>query len=249
MVAQFVPIKLDINSAEYRQWRRDHPVEGNGVPKLFVVRADGETLYGKSGSLTGAELSIMLAGVLRSSGKILSPKEASALVDAAESFAKLKESGEIGNAVKALSRVRKIGEPGSIESYSAPAVALNTLVIETATEVKTQLDQLAEKLEIKDASEKLDAILEFLEIRRNYGALRILKPELAAFQKKHTTKENSQLTREARVIDSARIANSKNKKARAIGKLRELIAESEIDAVKSIAKSTIETLEVDESVE
>jgi len=50
----------------------------------------------------------MLAGVLRSSGKFLSSKKASALVDATESFASLKEAGEIASAVKALARFGKL---------------------------------------------------------------------------------------------------------------------------------------------
>ncbi len=90
-MAQFVPVKLDVASKEYAQWRQDHPSEGNTIPKLFVVRADGETLYGRSGSLNGSELPNMLTRALQNSGRILNSKEATMLTRAADEFEKFKK--------------------------------------------------------------------------------------------------------------------------------------------------------------
>jgi hypothetical protein len=234
IVAQFVPVKLDVASDEYAQWRQDHPSEGNTIPKLFIVRADGETLYGRSGSLKGQDLPNMLTRALQNSGRILNAKEASLLTKAADEFTNLKQENQVEKAIKALGRVRKIGEPGKIPSYSQPASRVNQLAIETATNVKTELDTLAAKMDGEN-SDKLNAIMEYLRIKREYGALKLLKPELASFQKIHTGKANSQLTREAKIIDAAKTADSKSKRARALSRLNDLITKSEIEEIKVLS--------------
>ncbi len=243
-MAQFVPVKLDVESDEYRQWRMDHPSEGSTIPKLFVVRADGATLYGKSGSLPGDQLPLMLQQALQHSGKILKVRDSSTLATAADEFERLKADGQITAAIKALGRGRKIGEPGNIASFAHPASRVNELANETALAVKSELESLVGKMD-GDAGEKLAAVLEFLRIKREYGGLSLLKPEWAAFQKSHLTQGNSTLAREAKVIDGAKSADSKSKKTRAIVRLQDLIAKTENEEVKLIAEEILAELETE----
>mgnify|MGYP001200081108 CR=1 FL=1 len=248
-MAQFVPIKLDVNSPEYAKWRQDHIPDGNGIPQLFIVRADGETLYGRSGALLGPDLPNMLIAALQNSGRILSARESQALIEAADKFIKEKEKGNYESAIKAISRIRKIGEPGRIPSYSEPALKLNRLVIQTANEIRSQLKDFGNLIESDQAEAKLTAMLGYLTLRQGFGALKMVKPDLAAFQKKYTLKENKQLTREAKVIDSANQANTKSKKTRAIDTLRELVDQTENEAVREEAKKRLfelkRTMDVD----
>lgn len=241
-MAQFVPIKLDVSSPEYAQWRRDHTPDGNGIPQLFIVRADGETLYGRSGSLRGPDLPNMLIAALQNSGRILSAREAQSLSEAADKFTQEKEKGNFESAIKAISRVRKIGEPGQIPSYSEPALRVNRLVIETTEEVRNQLKELASQIESDQADAKLKAMLGYLKLRQDFGALKMVKSDLAAFQKKYTAKENKQLAREAKIIVSADQANTKSKKTRAIEALTELINETEIEPVRKEAEKKLSEL-------
>lgn len=241
-MAQFVPVKIDVDTPEYAQWRQDHSSEGNTIPKLYVVRADDATLYGRSGSLQGRDLPDMLVRALQNSGRILSLQEVNSLNKAADEFVKLKQQGDIDKAINAINRVRKIGDPGNIASYSASAMRVNELVTTTATEIKIQLSELATQMKSEETEAKLGAILGYLKIRREFGGLKIIKSDLAEFQKKYTTKGNSQLTREARIIDTATIADTKSKKTRAKEKLQELISKSKIEAVKSLADRTLEAL-------
>ena len=241
-MAQFVPIKLDVSSPEYAQWRRDHTPDGNGIPQLFIVRADGKTLYGRSGSLRGPDLPNMLIAALKNSGRILSSQEARALTEAADKFTEEKEKGNFESAIKAISRVRKIGEPRLIPSYSEPALRLNKLVIDTAEEVRNQLKELSSQIESDQADAKLKSMLGYLKIRQDFGALKLVKPDLASFQKKHTLKENKQLAREAKILESASEANTKSKKTRAIESLNDLINETEIEPVRKEAKRKLSEL-------
>ncbi|MGI9496806.1 MAG: hypothetical protein ACR2NK_12170 [Mariniblastus sp.] len=238
-----MPIKLDVSSPEYAQWRRDHTPDGNGIPQLFIVRADGETLYGRSGSLRGPDLPNMLISALQNSGRILSAREAQSLVEAADKFTQEKNKGNFESAIKAISRVRKIGEPGQIQSYSEPALRVNRLVIETADEVRNQLKKLANQIETDHADIKLKAMLGYLKLREDFGALKMVKPDLAAFQKKYTLKDNKQLAREAKIIESANQANTKSKKTRAIATLTELIGETEIEPVRKEAEKKLSALQ------
>ena len=242
-MAQFVPIKLDVSSPEYAQWRRDHTPDGNGIPQLFIVRADGETLYGRSGSLRGPDLPNMLIAALQNSGRILSAREAQSLVEAADKFTQEKNKGNYESAIKAISRVRKIGEPGQIRSYSEPALRVNRLVIETADEVRNQLKKLANQIETDQPDIKLKAMLDYLKLREDFGALKMVKPDLAAFQKKYTLKDNKQLAREAKIIENANQANTKSKKTRAIATLTELIGETEIEPVRKEAEKKLSALQ------
>lgn len=238
-----MPIKLDVSSPEYAQWRRDHTPDGNGIPQLFIVRADGETLYGRSGSLRGPDLPNMLIAALQNSGRILSAREAQSLVEAADKFTQEKNKGNYESAIKAISRVRKIGEPGQIRSYSEPALRVNRLVIETADEVRNQLKKLANQIETDQADIKLKAMLDYLKLREDFGALKMVKPDLAAFQKKYTLKDNKQLAREAKIIENANQANTKSKKTRAIATLTELIGETEIEPVRKEAEKKLSALQ------
>ena len=45
-----------------------YPIDGRGIPRIYVVRADGEMLYGAVGSLPGDELPQMLLATLKQSG-------------------------------------------------------------------------------------------------------------------------------------------------------------------------------------
>ncbi|MDB4473314.1 hypothetical protein N9030_01855, partial [bacterium] len=140
-------------------------------------------------------------------------------------------------------RVRKIGEPGQIPSYSEPALRVNRLVIETADEVRNQLKDFASQIESDQADAKLTAMLGYLALRQDFGALKLVKSDLAAFQKKHTLKENKQLAREAKIIENANQANTKSKKTRAIQTLTELIDQTEIEPVRKEAEKKLSELQ------
>ena len=60
LVAQFVPLKLDVKSNDYKVWRRDHKPPKNAIPQVYIVRADGEELYNNVGGLSAEKLQPLL---------------------------------------------------------------------------------------------------------------------------------------------------------------------------------------------
>ncbi len=243
--AQFVPVKLDVNSDEFRAWSRDlkETGEGGGIPYIYVVRSDGETLYGQGGALPGDKLPAMLATSLQNSGRVLSTREVESLTTAAQRFTNLQGSGDMAGAIKALNKIGRLGTPGQVASYAQSANKVNELANAAATEVTAQLAELNDPIESGDTAEKVAAVLASLKIESDYSGLKILKPEIAKFKKAlGKKKEISQLVREAKVINLAKTASSKTAKKRALEKLQELIDSTEIEEIKTAAQETLDGL-------
>jgi len=201
--AQFVPVKLDVNSSEFRSWESDLKKTNNNkaVPYVFVVRSDGETLYGGGGSLPGDKLGMMLASTLQNSGRVLSAKEIDTLGTVVERYESSIEAGDIAGAVKALNKTGRVGVPGQIASYARAASKVNQLADTAATEVVAKLQELAGSVESSETSDQLTAILASQKLERDYGALKILKPEFAKFKKAlGKNKAISQLVKESKII-------------------------------------------------
>ena len=248
--AQFVPVKIDINSDEYRTWVRDANLksEGKGVPAVHVVRSDGESLYGQRGGISDDNLKTLLMTTLQTSGRILNVKEVETLTAAAEKFESLQKAGDIEGAVKAINKAGRIGVPGQIPSYAESANQVNVLVETVSTEVTSKLEELRGAIESGETAEKLDAILTASKLGNDYGKLKVLKPELAKFRKELSkNKEISQLVKDAKVINYAVSASSTAAKKRAAAKLEALIDSTEIEAVKSSAQQTLGALQEQES--
>ena len=246
--AQFVPVKLDINSSEFRAWSRDLKNTGkdNGVPHIYVVRSDGETLYGNGGGLAGDKLGMMLSSTLENSGRVLTAKEVEKLSAAAEQFQNLQGSGDIAGAVKAINKIGRIGVPGQIASYAEAANQVNKLATSSATEVVTKLQESGATIESGETAEIVEAVLASMKLQSDYSGLKILKPEFAKFKKAlGKNKEISQLVKEAKVINSAATASSNSAKKRALTKLQELIDTTEIDEIKAAAKLELDELKAE----
>lgn len=243
--AQFVPVKLDVNSNEFRSWSKDlkETSKGTGVPYIYVVRSDGETLYGGGGALPGDKLGMMLASTLQNSGRVLSAKEVDTLGTVVERYESSIEAGDIAGAVKALNKTGRMGVPGQIASYAKAANKVNELAKTAATEVVAKLEELGGSIESSETGDQLTAILASQKLESDYGSLKILKPEFSKFKKAlGKNKEISQLVKEAKIISAANSASSKTAKKRALEKLQQLIDSTEIDAVKTTAKSALEEL-------
>lgn len=246
MVAQFVPVKIDVASPEFREWERDHPSEGRSIPIIYVVRADGEALYAKSGSLPGDALPELLIQALDSSGRVLGEAEVTNILEVTEEFKERQANNDTVGAIKSLNKLKRIGVPGEINSYADSATELNRLVNEMATTYRTQLTALGEKVQGDIEEEKLDSILQFLQLRRTLSGFKPLKDEIAAFQKQLSRgNEIRQLHRDVKIIDAATLAKSESSQQRTRIKLRELIDSTDSAAVKKYASDILQKLEAD----
>lgn len=240
LVAQFVPVKLDTTTDQWQRWERQHQSAGSSIPILYVVRADGKTLYAKSGSLRGDSLPTMLVAALEQSGQILNEKEAKTISDTADEFEQHKNDGNLDLAIKSLRRVKKLGNPGAIASYANSAVRLNQLANDMAGEVLTRLQTIQTGINDSNSQVQLSALLEFYELKRTYARFGPVKPEFSAFQKSYSTnRELREIVSAAKLLDSARIAKSKTAQSKYAEKLAKLMDETTIDGVKAKAQEIL----------
>lgn len=243
--AQFVPVKLDIGSSAYRDWRKNLEMTGKELsyPYVFIVRSDGETIYGNGGLTAQTKLIPLMESALQTSGRILNAREAETLSGSAERFVNLSGSGDIVGAIKAINRAGRVGVPGQIPSFAQSAVEVNKLVTDTATKAMTKLQELDGAIESSEGSERVDAILASMKLTSDYGGLKVLKPEFTKFKKKlGKNKEISQLVKEAKIINSAVTASSKIAIKRGLEKLKELIEATEIEEIKTAAQAALDEL-------
>jgi len=174
----FIPLKIETNGSEWGKWVSRYQHEGNSIPIVFVVRADGQQLYGKSGSLPGPELPMMIEQVLAQAGKIYNEQQLEILKSSLEKAKQNLAAGDTGGAVRELTKIGKLGTPGSLGSYAQAAVEADSfakkLIEEAQTALKAANDQLTQE------ATRLEGALALAEAKRIYGALPPLNKEVAA---------------------------------------------------------------------
>ena len=102
ILAQYVPLELKSNEPEWSAWERKFPSEGNAIPIVYIVRADGQVLYGKSGSPD--ELGKFLVAYRKQAGAALSAKQVKDLT--AADILLLEDEEEIKLLASLLNKVR-----------------------------------------------------------------------------------------------------------------------------------------------
>ena len=174
----FIPLKIETNGSEWGKWVSRYQHEGNSIPIVFVVRADGQQLFGKSGSLPGPELPLMIEQVLSQAGTIYSDQQLQILKSSLDKAKANLAAGDTAGAVRELSKTGKLGTLGSLGCYAQVAVEADgfakKLVEQGSAALKAANDQLGQE------ATRLEGAIALAEAKRIYSALPPLKSELAA---------------------------------------------------------------------
>ena len=110
---------------------------GNGIPQLYVVRADGEQLYGGAGSLPGDALPQMLLAAMNRAGRSFNAEQAKFLQNQVNAASESLVAGNRLGAAVALAELGAMGGADNLQSFAAPA----TKASELYQELRTQIDQ------------------------------------------------------------------------------------------------------------
>ena len=161
---QFVPLKIITdNNANWSQWSRKYPMTGNGIPQLYVVRADGEQIYGGAGAPPGDELPAMLLASLKKSGRSFTNQEAGFLQRAVQVSDKAMQSGDLLKAAVALSEVGQLGPHDNLGSYAKPAMQSKELYLELKKQLDSRVAKAKSELLDSKASNPLEPMLTVYE--------------------------------------------------------------------------------------
>ncbi|MCH1497100.1 MAG: hypothetical protein L7U72_17900 [Rubripirellula sp.] len=145
---QFVSLKIVTdNNAEWRQWSRQYPMTGNAIPQLYVVRADGEQLYGGAGSLPGDALPQMLLASVKRAGRFFTEEQAKFLYESVEASEQSLMSGNLLVAGVRLADLLSLGSPSDLQSYAASALKASELHQELRLQIEEAVNEANDDLQ------------------------------------------------------------------------------------------------------
>lgn len=246
-MAQVVPIKIDTSSSDWQEWAQQHKAEGNGIPIVYVVRADGETLYAKSGTLTNEQLIQLMAAARNDAGMVLNEKDAQTLVEVTRRFTDFKDAGDLKSAIKTLRKAKRyLNKAGLVNSYAQVALSLNQEIrglnenaIKSINRVSQSLTEAAGKTE----AEQIRILQKFMGVRDQYADLKSVKSSLSRIQSSiRTDKQLNPLYESIKLLDMAAGAKSASQKLRYQEKLVNLIESNPSPIINAQAESILKTI-------
>jgi hypothetical protein len=222
----FIPLKIETNGEEWGKWASRYRHEGDSIPIVFVVRADGQQLYAKSGSLPGPELLVMIEQVLSQAGTVYSDQQLQILQSTLDKSQELLTADDTAGAVREFSKISKLGTLGQLGSYARAAVEADGFAQKLVEQGKTALTGANNKL--GQEATRLEGALALAETKRIYSALPPLKGDLAAAASAARTNPELRGTLKlAEQLDEARdLLQKPTGQRRAVTALNRIIAEN-----------------------
>ena len=238
LLAQFVPLRVGFSgTGDYGKWAALYPVEGNSIPKVFVIRADGEKLYGQSGAPTS--LGEFLQQQLGASGAILSAAQIDQLSQQVAKAKKLLDEGNVPQAITATMRCM------TTKSFAEPAVAASQLFAKIETDGQTAIKQASESLTKSDAPDaQLMAVVTLTETARLYAKLPLVaKAANVALRDVRKEKNNRDVLKQAEAVDAAKDLERKSPGPRAMTKYQQIAKDFPDSPAARFAQERIAVLE------
>lgn len=185
LAAQFVPLKIDTASDEWRSWVTKYPYDGRSIPIVFVVRADGEKIYAKSGSLPRSELPQLLSNSLSVAGTMLTERQLNDANKALEQLKKAQESNDWAEIGKSLRLAKRVGPLGAIGSYAQVASDLDKSISELGESSMARLKKIESAVADESLGEddKVNLAKIFLLAKNELGKISSLNPEISRMLK------------------------------------------------------------------
>ncbi len=236
----FVPLKIETRGEEWSKWTSQYRHEGSSIPIVFVVRADGKQLYGRSGPLPGLELPQMINLVLSQSGAIYNDQQLKLLEETLDRAKQASEDGDVNGAVREMSKLVKLGTPGELGSFSEAAIEADRLAEELAEMGRASLNEAKALLENEDTV--FEGALALAETRRTYVTLPALKDEVTAELNRMRADDQLRGTLKlAEQLDEARsLTENPAGQRRALIALRRLITQDPNSQAATIAQELIQ---------
>lgn len=249
-MAQFVPLKVNTEDESIGEWLSKYSHEGRSIPVLYVIRADGEQLYGKSGGKPGKELPKFLMGQLQQAGRMFSPRDLATLTDVVAKAKEAMQQDDIAVACIQVRRMAKLGKPGELGSYAQPAIEADALVKTLVEQGKAQLTVTQGQIEIE--STRFNGLVALATAKRTYGLLPDLKkPYGTALRDIRKNRQTRDLFTQATAIDRVHIILAKRRDGVkvAITILKKIIDGDPNSEAEKYAQEWIERLEAEDSEE
>ena len=223
-MTQFVPLKVDTASPEYQRLQQKHRSEGNTIPKIFVIRADGKKLYAKSGSLSGDQLPKLMVAAAREMGRPLGVKESELLEEINSAITAAMQEKNLKAAIVEFKKLKKLGEFGQIQSYAKAAIDNNQLAESLVVSVKEQAAEIRDSVEALDDS-IFSTLVTAVELKSAVGTVPQLKIEINQLDKLIRTNKSTALLYPTAKKVAAAITKLTHKSSRVVDSARRTLTE------------------------
>ncbi|MGD9648583.1 MAG: thioredoxin family protein [Pirellulales bacterium] len=237
-LAAYIPLKIDTDTPDWQTFGQRYRTQGNTIPKLFVIRADGQQIYGECGSHAGAQLPTVLGQALTQCGTILTDQQVLQAEAALTKINKLLTEERTDEAVAAL--VPALQSVGG--SYAQAAQQVVSLGKEMVSRGEKALADAEQKLAVEDVA--LEGAIELVEINRTYVRLPemnvALREAMRKYRKEEATKE---LLRQAELFDKAAVYARKSSPKKAMSAYQAIAARYEGTHAATLAETKIAELE------
>lgn len=244
-VTQFVPLKVDTATPEYAELQRKHRSEGNTIPKIFVIRADGKKLYAKSGSLSGDQLPTLMVAAVREMGRPLSPTEAKTLAEINQEIKAAIDKKDWRTAGQLFRKIKKLGPFGGITSFAKAAVENNQL----ASQMQTSIEEFATEFasSIESAETRFEAGIQLMQLKSDIGTLPSFRKGINELEKSLRSKlENSKKLSELKSVAAAirKLDHaSETARTRAVTTLQDFVESTEDATAKEFISGLMKQVE------
>lgn len=236
LIANFIPLKIDQGTPDWQAWGSRFESTGATIPKVFVVRADGQQLFGQSATLPGSELTSFLTQMLAQSGAPLAERQIEQMESALIAANKLLNEQQVEKAVQAIAPCLGSG------SYASAAVEIEKLGQRMVDEALAAAKSAEAKLASDD--ESFAGALELLALERTHAKLPAAVEAIRDILKQH--RRDSDLKdafSQAQAADRAKALEDKKQEKRAMAAYEALAARYEGQPAGEYADERIAALE------
>lgn len=218
----FIPVKLDIASEQWKAFRKVYRHDGGIVPIVFIVRADGEKLYGSGKRISAQQLYSIVEDSISKSGRTYTIPQAAALTAAAESASSQLDDGDLEGAIKSIMSVKKIGMPGQLNSFATGAIAADAVAVRIEAQIGPQIEAI--KTGLGDEKTAPEAAINMVAALRKFTRWLPRKDDLK--QLKRQFKDDPKLDallEQAFLFDSMREAQQQENFTKLLAEYRKLV--------------------------
>ena len=237
-LAAYIPLKIDTDGPDWGTFSQRYRTQGNTIPKLFVIRSDGEQIYGECGSHAGAQLPTVLGQALTQCGAILTDQQVLQAENTLLKVNKLLSEERTDEAIAAL--VPALENYGG--SYAMASQEVAKLGKEMVARGQKALSDAEQKLSIEDVA--LEGAIELVSTNRTYVRLPemnlALRDAMRKYRKEETTKE---LLRQAEQFDKAAQFAKKKQPKKAMSAYQVIAAKYEGTHAATLAETRMAELE------
>jgi len=218
LIAQYIPLELNVSDPDFRAWSQKYKPAGNGVPMVFIVSSTGEEIHNSSGAPQGDGLKRLLMQGIQKTGGFKDLKALAADIGKlTQAIVKAKsqlERGDRDDALRTLYPYLKEWE--TVKNSPSPSgKELVALVEPLLTEGQAKLEEAQSQTAVKDR--ELLGLVTLMGVKRTYDNLPPMAAKIeAAIEEAKEKPELEPLVAQAVLIDKARSYDEANSTTAAI---------------------------------